>query len=252
MKSIELTISDETLRDGEQQVGVFFSDRTKKMLARSIAKTGVHQIDLMPAVHESEAALARELCQQDLLAGRIAAATMMGPEFIDRSYEIGVRQIVLFHAVSDRLLFLRDKQIQSSREYQNKTIDDNIPFSKIEAARQAMLQKVTENLQYACQRGLKVYFAAEDASRADFNFLVRCISAFRPYLQHFLLCDTIGCLTPEKSYIWIRDLLALTDGAPLAVHYHNDMGLALENTLQAIRVGATGVSGEPAPFSLPY
>lgn len=109
--------------------------------------------------------------------------------------------------MSDRLLFLRDKQIQSNPEYQNKTVDDHIPMKVIEAARQSMVEKVVQNLQYAREKGLKVYFAAEDASRANFDFLVQCISTFRPYLEHFLLCDTVGCLTPEKSYIWICNLL---------------------------------------------
>jgi isopropylmalate/homocitrate/citramalate synthase len=91
--------------------------------------------------------------------------------------------------------------------------------------------------------GLKIYFAAEDASRADFDFLVDCIRRFQPYLERFLLCDTVGILTPEKTYIWIRDLLEYTDQPALSIHFHNDMGLALENTIQAIRAGAVGISG---------
>ncbi len=51
METLNLIISDETLRDGEQQVGLFFEDKAK--LARLIAATGVQQIALMPAVHAS-------------------------------------------------------------------------------------------------------------------------------------------------------------------------------------------------------
>ena len=64
-----------------------------------------------------------------------------------------------------------------------------------------------------------------------------------PYIENFLLCDTVGVLNPEKSYIWIHDLLQSTNGVGLGVHYHNDMGLALENTLQSLMAGATLVSG---------
>jgi len=107
----------------------------------------------------------------------------------------------------------------------------------------SMVEKILKHLEYARDCGLEVYFAAEDASRADFDFLTQCISKFEPYLELFFLCDTVGCLTPEKSYVWLRNLLEVTNGAALGVHFHNDMGLALENTLQAIRAGAVGVSG---------
>jgi homocitrate synthase NifV/benzylmalate synthase len=53
----------------------------------------------------------------------------------------------------------------------------------------------------------------------------------------------VGVLTPEKSYIWVNDLLQSTTGVALGVHYHNDLGLALENTLQSLMAGASLVSG---------
>ena len=64
METINLTISDETLRDGEQQVGLFFED--KAAVAQLIAQTGVHQIALMPAIHPTEAALVQQLVRGGL------------------------------------------------------------------------------------------------------------------------------------------------------------------------------------------
>jgi benzylmalate synthase len=241
-ETIELTISDETLRDGEQQVGLLFAPETKYNLVQQIAKTGVQQIALMPAIHRTEEQLVQRLVTEGF-GDRIAASTMMARSFIDQSKACGVKQIILFHAVSDRLLFLRDAAINQQPMYQGKTIDDDIPQSVIEQLRQTMLQKVVAHLQYAADRGLKICFAAEDASRSDFDFLVECIRIFSPYLQQFLLCDTVGILTPEKTFIWIRDLLECTNHAALSVHFHNDMGLALENTIQAVVAGAAGISG---------
>ena len=63
MKQIPLTIFDETLRDGEQQVGIFFDRSTKEDLALLIAQTGVHHVALMPAIHETEAQIVRQLTQ---------------------------------------------------------------------------------------------------------------------------------------------------------------------------------------------
>ena len=238
METIKLTISDETLRDGEQQVGLFFEDETKRTLAHLIAQTGVEQIALMPAIHQTEEQLVKRLISEGLVR-QIAASTMMEPSFIEQSKACGVKQIILFQAVSDRLLFFRDSVIR--RQYDGKAVDE-IPSAAIARVRQNMLAKVLQNLRYATEAGLKISFAAEDASRADFDFLVECICTFAPHLEQFILCDTVGVLTPEKTYIWLHDLLEYSR-ASLTVHFHNDRGLALENTIQAVLAGATGVSG---------
>lgn len=242
METITLTISDETLRDGEQQVGLYFAAETKKNLTHLIAQTGVHQIALMPAIHPTEAQLAKTLVSEGF-GDRLAASTPMAQQWIDQSQACGVQQIILFHAVSDRLLWLRDPEIAQDPAYRNQTIDTDVPEPVLHRIRDNMLRKVLEHLRYAAASGLKIYFAAEDASRADFHFLVQCIQTFAPYLEHFLLCDTVGILTPEKTFVWVHDLLQYTDQLPLVVHFHNDMGLALENTVQAVRAGASGISG---------
>lgn len=242
MERIELTISDETLRDGEQQAGVFFDLETKQTLAHLIAQTGVEQIAIMPAIHPTEEQLFKRL-----VAGNqsecLIASTMMDRFYIDQSQACGAKQIILFHAVSDRLLFLRDAEIRHDPQYYQKTIDDDIPAVVIAKIRQNAIAKILAHLQYATELGLKICFAAEDASRADFDFLVECINTFSPYIEQFLLCDTVGILTPEKTYIWLRDLLEYTKNVPLTVHFHNDLGLALENTIQAVIAGASGISG---------
>ncbi|MEM7579496.1 MAG: 2-isopropylmalate synthase [Cyanobacteria bacterium P01_A01_bin.80] len=243
MQTLPIKISDETLRDGEQQAGVFFPYSVKRKLAHLIAQTGVDELCIMPYVCEQETKLVKSLVS-DGWNGMVTADTMMGKQYIDQAKSCGVKRIVLFNAVSDRLLFLRDSQVRQGREFQGKTIDDDIPAKLINQIRQNAIDVIVENLHYATQvAGLRVDFAAEDASRADFDFLVQCIRSFSPYIEHFLLCDTVGILIPEKSYIWVNDLLQSTIGIGLGVHYHNDMGLALENTLQSVIAGATLVSG---------
>lgn len=236
MQRLPLIISDETLRDGEQQAGLFFPYETKKTLAQLISQAGIHHIAIMPAVHETEEHLLKTLVAEGL-DSIMTASTMLGKEFIDRAKACGIKQIILFYAVSDRLLLLRDA------EARNVTAPPEDAL--VRRVRQNMINKVLENLRYAtsAEVGLKVEFAAEDASRADFNFLVECIREFQPYIEHFILCDTMGVLTPEKTYVWIRDLLELTQNAPLGVHFHNDLGMALENTIQAVLAGASMISG---------
>ncbi len=243
METLPIKIFDETLRDGEQQAGIFFSYSTKQKLAHLIAQTGVDGLAIMPYVCEQEEELVKSLVSEGL-DGLITASTMMGKQYIDQVKNYGVKRIILFHAVSDRLLFLRDPQIRLMSEFKGKTIDDDIPAKVINRIRQNAIDLIVENLRYATTvAGLTVDFAAEDASRADFDFLVQCIRSCSPDLEHFLLCDTVGVLTPEKSYIWVNDLIQSTTGVDFGVHYHNDMGLALENTLQSLMAGATLVSG---------
>lgn len=244
MTALNLKLFDETLRDGEQQAGIFFNVNAKEDLAYLIAKTGVHRIDIMPSVAPVEEVLVKSLVNGGL-ESVITPATMMGKRFIDHAKSCGIKRIILFHAVSDRLLFLRDQSIRKNHLFRGKTIDTHIPAMLLSQIRENMIRKVVDNLKYATsdEVGLKVDFAAEDASRADEDFLVECINTFRPYIDYFMLCDTVGILSPERSYKWVSKLLEQTGGAPLAIHFHNDMGLALENTLQAIVAGASMVSG---------
>ncbi|MEB3122551.1 MAG: 2-isopropylmalate synthase [Snowella sp.] len=243
METLPIKISDTTLRDGEQQAGLFFPQEMKQKLAHLITHTGVSEIEIMPCVCDDETKLVKTLVVQGL-KHRIIAATPINKDFIDMAKDCGLGQIVLFKGLSDRLLFLRDREISQMKEFQGKTIDDPIPSHIINRIRQNAIDEIVDHLRYATQEtGLRVKFAIEDASRADFDFLVECLRTFSPYVEHCYLCDTVGVLTPEKSYIWVNDLLQSTTGASLGVHYHNDLGLALENTLQAVMAGATLVSG---------
>lgn len=242
METLPLKFSDETLRDGEQQAGVFFTYPTKYRLAHLITQTGVDRLALMPHVCEQEAELVKTLIAEGF-DEKLAVVTMMRKTSIDQTQAYGSKRINLFYGLSDRLLFLRDPQIRNMPEFQGKTIDDNIPDLIIQQVRQNAIDLTVKQLQYATELGLRVDFAAEDASRADFDFLVQCVREFGPYLEHFLLCDTVGVLSPERSYRWVSDLRQQTSDVAFGVHYHNDMGLALENTLQSLLAGATLVSG---------
>jgi isopropylmalate/homocitrate/citramalate synthase len=244
MQSLPIKIVDETLRDGEQQAGVFFSYDDKRELAHQIAAAGVHYVDIMPLIDSSEEELVSTLVGEGL-EHIILPAVMTGKRFIDHAKTCGVKRITLFHAVSDRLMFLRDNDARRSPLLQNRTVDDCLPPTVISRVRGNAFDKIMDNLRYATSRavGLECDFAAEDASRADFDFLTHCVNNFRPYIGHFMLCDTVGVLSPERTHRWIYDVMQATDEAPVAVHFHNDLGMAVENTIQAVIAGASMISG---------
>ena len=85
-----------------------------------------------------------------------------------------------------------------------------------------------EAVEYARERGLIVELSGEDASRADIGFLK---SLYAAGIEHgadrLCFCDTVGLLTPEVTSEIIPPLCL----APLSIHCHNDLGLALANTL---------------------
>lgn len=212
---MNIKIFDETLRDGEQQVGVFFSSESKRSLADLIRSAGVDYIDIMLGVHSSEDQLIKELARTD---NPITPACMIGKEYADKAIELGVNRVIMFYSVSDILLGVKGK------------------------TRQQALEEVEESVKYAYEKGLKIDFAAEDASRADFEYLVAFGKRLKPYIDHFVICDTVGCLQPNLSRKIVQDFIRET-GCKVGLHYHNDLGLAVENTIQGILAGAELISG---------
>ena len=117
MQTLPIKISDTTLRDGEQQAGLFFSYRMKQEFAHLIAQTGVSEIEIMPCVCDQEAQLVKTLVVQGLKRD-IIAATPLKKHLIDSAKDCGIDKIVLFKGLSDRLLLLRDREISQMKEFQ--------------------------------------------------------------------------------------------------------------------------------------
>jgi benzylmalate synthase len=233
---------DETLRDGEQQAGLHLPFPLKRRLAAAIARTGVARIDLMPVADAEERELARTLVG-DGLAGLLSAATPVGRRFVEEAAACGLRHLVVFYACSDRLLFLRDPLLRVDPAFADATVDDDIPLTVLEGARDRMLESTLDTIEYARGLGLGVDFAAEDASRADECFLATALAEIGPRVGRFLLCDTVGVLEPARTRSWIRTLRDRAPRVELGVHFHDDRGLALANTMAALEAGATMVSG---------
>ena len=107
---------------------------------------------------------------------------------------------------------------------------------KLGKTRNEVHQMAMEAVSYAKERGLIVELSGEDASRSDLSYLS---ALFKDGVDHgadrICFCDTVGLLTPEKTAEIIPQLCF----APLSIHCHNDLGLALANTLAALKAGAT-------------
>lgn len=209
-----IQLVDCTLRDGEQAPGVAFSTAEKVEIARLLDLAGVGQIEAgTPAMGEIEQEAIRAMVAQGLSA-RISTWNRLLPRDVEASLACGVKLVHVSVPASDIHL-----------------------YTILRKSRSWVLGAIKEVVVGARARGLEVTVGAEDASRADLEFLVAIgQAAAGAGAVRLRYADTVGALEPFRAF---RELAYLRQrcGLELEFHGHNDFGLALANTLAAARAG---------------
>ena len=210
-----IEILDSTLREGEQTPGVSFSVREKIILAKKLDLFGVDFIELgHPAVSSDVYEAVEMLNDLDLNAKKMVHGRAMKSDIND-ALAIGVRWIGIFYGTSPISLKHRFN------------IDQKTALNRIESA-----------IKYAKDKGLKLRFTAEDASRTDIHFLIKIGQlAQSSGADRYSIADTVGCLTPTKTKRLVKDIVKELE-IPLHIHCHNDYGMATANALSALESGA--------------
>lgn len=213
-----IVLSDTTLRDGEQAPGVAFTAAEKLRVARDLAQIGVPLIEAgFPAVSAEELAAVRGIVDADLDALIQVIARPLRKD-IDAAIDSGAHSIALF--------------IGTSRLH----LERKLRLSLDEA-----LAMVDDGVRYARRSGRQVVFVAEDATRTDPDVLVKVFGAAADAGADAIgLADTVGVATPWT----LGPLVSRIAGEcplPIAVHCHDDLGLATANSLAALAAGASGV-----------
>lgn len=110
---------------------------------------------------------------------------------------------------------------------------------KLKKTREEILEITADTTQYAKDHGLKVELSAEDATRSDLDFLTRMFKAgVTAGADRLCPCDTVGILMPERTSELFSELKKRFRNVPLSVHCHDDFGLAVANSIIALKSGA--------------
>lgn len=212
-----IEILDTTLREGEQTPGAVFRLEEKLAIARGLDEVGVHWISAgFPAVSAEERETMLQVAKAGLKA-RIAALSRMVPADIDATVDCGGELVSLFLGGSDSHL-----------------------FHKLRLDEDRGVEKIQSSIRYAKEKGVLVAFGLEDFSRAPLTRVIRFYhAAFEAGADQLTFPDTLGILTPTSTQRLFTFFAALFP-VPLVAHFHNDLGLALANTLAALEAGAAG------------
>ncbi|MCC7186023.1 MAG: 2-isopropylmalate synthase [Acidobacteria bacterium] len=221
-----LLIFDTTLRDGEQAPGFSLTVDQKVLLARHLESLGVDIIEAgFPIASDADAEAVRRVSLA-LDSTIVAALARCAAGDIDRAaWSIAPARrgrIHTFIATSDLHL---DRKLRISR-------DDALA---------AAVAAVTRARTYTDD----VEFSAEDATRSDPDYLCRVVEAvITAGATTVNLPDTVGYSTPDDLAAFFRDVMARVPNADKAIfstHCHDDLGLAVANSLAAIGAGARQV-----------
>jgi len=223
--SERVTIFDTTLRDGEQAPGFSLKVNEKLQLARQLDALGVDVIEAgFPIASEADAEAVRAV-SAEVRRPIVAALARCRRDDIDRAGHS------LSGAARPRIhTFIATSDLHLTR--------------KLHITREACLEAAVAAVRQARQYTDNVQFSAEDATRSDLDFLCRVVEAvIEAGATTVNLPDTVGYATPKAYGEIFSHLLAKFPqlkqrGIILSSHCHNDLGLAVANSLAAVQNGA--------------
>ncbi len=214
---------DTTLRDGEQSPGATMNHREKIRLARQLETLGVDIIEAgFPVSSQGDFDAVRDI-SLTVKNCQVAGLTRALLKDIDRTWE------AIKHGANPRIhTFLATSPLHMQYKLNKKP--------------EQVLEMIEAAVKHASKYTSNVEFSAEDASRSEWEFLARATEiAINSGATTINIPDTVGYAQPEEFAELIRYLLEKvpnSDKAVFSVHCHNDLGLAVANTLAALRAGA--------------
>ncbi|HKW56405.1 MAG TPA: 2-isopropylmalate synthase [Candidatus Acidoferrum sp.] len=218
----QLRIFDTTLRDGEQSPGFSMNTEEKIRMARQLAALGVDVIEAgFPISSRGDLEAVKQVAQE-VREVPIAALARAKQQDVSAAIE------ALRPAAAPRLhVFLATSDLHLK--------------VKLNMTREQALEAITSMIRYGRQHVAEVEFSAEDAGRTDIGFLCQvCSAAVKAGATVLNLPDTVGYAVPDEygeMFRIVREHLDDPQGVTLSAHCHDDLGLAVANSLAAVRAG---------------
>ncbi|MFH0877394.1 MAG: 2-isopropylmalate synthase [Candidatus Omnitrophota bacterium] len=223
----KLIIFDTTLRDGEQAPGATLNDREKLEIAHQLVALGVDVIEAGFPISSPGDFRAVKLIASSVKGAVICGLARAIPKDIDAAYNATKPA----KSGSRIHVFLATSKIH--RQY------------KLKKAKEEILRLAVESVRYAKKYTSDIEFSPEDASRTEPEFLFQVVEAvIAAGAATVNIPDTVGYAYPGQFGALIR---AIKENVPnihktvISVHGHNDLGLAVANSLEAIKNGARQV-----------
>jgi 2-isopropylmalate synthase len=215
-------IFDTTLRDGEQSPGFSMNTEEKIRLAKQLALLGVDVIEAgFPIASRGDLEAVR-MVAREVRTVPIAALARARKDDVSAAIE------ALEPAAASRLhIFLATSDLHLQ--------------VKLKMTREQALEAIDSMIRYGRQHVGEIEFSAEDAGRTDIDYLCEvCRVAVAAGATTLNLPDTVGYAVPEEyaaMFLRVREYLGDPQGITLSAHCHDDLGMAVANSLAAVRAG---------------
>jgi 2-isopropylmalate synthase len=221
----QLKIFDTTLRDGEQSPGATMTMDEKLTIAKKLEQLGVDVIEAgFPAASPGEIESVRRI-GQEVRGCEIAALCRT------REGDITAAWKALKDAANPRLhTFIATSKLHMEH--------------KLRLSEREVLAEIRRGVAACRSLTANVEFSAEDSTRSDLGFLKEaCAAAIEAGANTINLPDTVGYTTPDEYKTIVQAILEVVAGRDVVIstHCHNDLGLAVANSLAAITAGARQV-----------
>ena len=224
--SNRVTIFDTTLRDGEQSPGASMNLEEKLRIAAVLEEMGVDVIEAgFPIASNGDFEAVRDVAK-NIRNASIAGLARAAKRDIDRAWEAlsGAARPRIHTFISTSPLHMKFK-LQMDPEAVHQAVHDSVSHAR----------KLCDDVEWS----------PEDGSRTEHDFLCRCVeTAIKAGARTINIPDTVGYAVPEEFAALIAMLMNRVpniDKAVISVHCHNDLGLAVANSLAAVGAGARQV-----------
>jgi 2-isopropylmalate synthase len=227
--SDRLVIFDTTLRDGEQAPGIALTPEEKVTIAHQLAKLRVDILEAGFAASSPGDFEAVNRIANEVRGPVIASLARAHPDDIDKAYE------ALKGADNFRIhVFMSTSPIHMEKML--RMTPDEVFRASVEGVRRA--RRYTDDIE----------FSPQDATRSDPDFMISvCRAAVEAGATTINIPDTVGFATP-KDFVELlervfKEVKGDRDDVTMSVHCHNDLGLAVANSLSSISAGARQIEG---------